>query len=578
MITKFFKRLNSSVRSVAFYAKSAYLAVGDSVIETITSVFNGTVNILIYPEDFVIFVPFTCYLLSIPFSFMFGFPNLAIGLCAISAVPISIYSLVKMRVNYIKRLGTLISEKLDKAEEVRLTFISDNANSLKEKCLEEVDLLIKEKKEMIEKIFSNIKMPIFKATKGEQSLYIVGSIHFLPHKYVPASVKSKIDVLAKDQHCFAASEFDRGDINIARNLILTPVKFIQKFMVAFFHSPLHTLKCLIKPNYFSQNIDPKLAYLIHLYAMGNTILKYDFMDINEILPEMENELTLDFSHSMAQSLYSVLVNDTPFDYTMLQSFPNERYFALELQEDVERAQSKKKITRSSEEISKLFDRKYESEKDSILQFYSYLKDKNFPKLVAEFSLKQNIEVLEKYTSGNVDVFSTEIKDLVGSALEDSPLYKKNKESSLSYLHGFNKSVLNLKFDLLLFATARNLNWIPRIKELCEKQKRGVILAGFGHLYGELGILNLLQKEGFRVERVVRMPDEPALEDEKTTEELRLTELRDKPIVVNSRDYLPLLNSRTISYYARSKIVTFRTDHDQPTNDDKKERLALGGGL
>ena len=47
---------------------------------------------------------------------------------------------------------------------------------------------------------------------------------------------------------------------------------------------------------------------------------------------------------------------------------------------------------------------------------------------------------------------------------------------------------------------RNENWIPKIKELGNAQVTFVAV-GCGHLGGEKGVLNLLRKEGFKVEMV-----------------------------------------------------------------------------
>ena len=64
----------------------------------------------------------------------------------------------------------------------------------------------------------------------------------------------------------------------------------------------------------------------------------------------------------------------------------------------------------------------------------------------------------------------------------------------------NAEESNGNFDAELLLTNRNKNWIPQIKSLVAKESC-FIAVGAGHLGGKNGVIDLLKKEGYKVEPV-----------------------------------------------------------------------------
>jgi len=65
-------------------------------------------------------------------------------------------------------------------------------------------------------------------------------------------------------------------------------------------------------------------------------------------------------------------------------------------------------------------------------------------------------------------------------------------------HGYTKADLEALFDTLLYR--RNADWIPKLEKLFEQDKVFVAV-GAGHLQGPRGVIALLEKRGFKVERI-----------------------------------------------------------------------------
>lgn len=51
-------------------------------------------------------------------------------------------------------------------------------------------------------------------------------------------------------------------------------------------------------------------------------------------------------------------------------------------------------------------------------------------------------------------------------------------------------------DQLLYQ--RNKNWVPKIQKILDQHKTPMVIVGVGHLVGKNSVLNLLEKEGFKV--------------------------------------------------------------------------------
>lgn len=73
-----------------------------------------------------------------------------------------------------------------------------------------------------------------------------------------------------------------------------------------------------------------------------------------------------------------------------------------------------------------------------------------------------------------------------------------KAQDLPELYNQIKSSKELGDDLNLFLDDRNEKWIPRMQEKM-KQKAVFFAVGAGHLWGDLGVINLLRKAGYTVE-------------------------------------------------------------------------------
>ena len=73
-------------------------------------------------------------------------------------------------------------------------------------------------------------------------------------------------------------------------------------------------------------------------------------------------------------------------------------------------------------------------------------------------------------------------------------YKNQQMAPMEKL--FAKSDLTGYEDLLL--NRRNANWVNQLKSIM-KAKSVFVAVGAGHLLGEKGLINLLRKEGYKVE-------------------------------------------------------------------------------
>ncbi len=62
-------------------------------------------------------------------------------------------------------------------------------------------------------------------------------------------------------------------------------------------------------------------------------------------------------------------------------------------------------------------------------------------------------------------------------------------------------------DLMnMFLTARNLMWIDRLDAMLQKGEKVMVLVGTGHLGGDMGLLELLRKRGYRVRHYREVKD------------------------------------------------------------------------
>ncbi len=84
--------------------------------------------------------------------------------------------------------------------------------------------------------------------------------------------------------------------------------------------------------------------------------------------------------------------------------------------------------------------------------------------------------------------------------EFAGLINAYKNQDLPKLYELLTTSKDQSLDLGMFLEKRNKNWIPRITT--KMLASSVFFAvGAGHLYGETGVINLLRKEGYKVEAV-----------------------------------------------------------------------------
>jgi uncharacterized protein YbaP (TraB family) len=76
-----------------------------------------------------------------------------------------------------------------------------------------------------------------------------------------------------------------------------------------------------------------------------------------------------------------------------------------------------------------------------------------------------------------------------------------KKEVLTDLFDYTARYLNDPKELDLMLTQRNMNWIPLIGEMA-KEEPCFIAVGAAHLGGDLGVINLLRREGYTVTAVL----------------------------------------------------------------------------
>jgi len=109
-------------------------------------------------------------------------------------------------------------------------------------------------------------------------------------------------------------------------------------------------------------------------------------------------------------------------------------------------------------------------------------------LVTGFS-KEEGELLMKSTLKEIDNVKTEFGELVRAWREgDADKLQKLMNEAMSDSPAIYKRML----------TDRNHNWIPKIEELVRGNKNAIIIVGAGHLVGKEGVVELLQKDHFKV--------------------------------------------------------------------------------
>jgi uncharacterized protein YbaP (TraB family) len=115
-----------------------------------------------------------------------------------------------------------------------------------------------------------------------------------------------------------------------------------------------------------------------------------------------------------------------------------------------------------------------------VEFQSSIFD-SIPYELQATELLKNIDSLDKYKN--------EFDTLMQA-------YKTQKINAMEQLMNKSESGLEKYENILL--NSRNVNWAKQLKTIM-KNKSVFVAVGAGHLLGEKGLINLLKKEGYRVE-------------------------------------------------------------------------------
>ncbi|MEM9917447.1 MAG: TraB/GumN family protein [Bacteroidota bacterium] len=95
---------------------------------------------------------------------------------------------------------------------------------------------------------------------------------------------------------------------------------------------------------------------------------------------------------------------------------------------------------------------------------------------------------------NTDTGNDQFKDMV-------ELYKKQDLSGMQDMFASEEGGLGNYEDLLL--AGRNRNWIPIMAKMMT-EKKTFFAVGAGHLGGDVGVVSLLRKEGYKVEPIKKL--------------------------------------------------------------------------
>ena len=115
--------------------------------------------------------------------------------------------------------------------------------------------------------------------------------------------------------------------------------------------------------------------------------------------------------------------------------------------------------------------------------------------------KEQLDVLETMP---VDSVISELMDAVNHKSNNDTEYQKMvtayRQQDLPALYKMITQSKELGDDLDAFLDTRNKKWIPRMNE---KMKSGSVFfaVGAGHLWGNVGVISLLRKDGYMVEAV-----------------------------------------------------------------------------
>ncbi|SFT42456.1 hypothetical protein SAMN05216474_0489 [Lishizhenia tianjinensis] len=113
------------------------------------------------------------------------------------------------------------------------------------------------------------------------------------------------------------------------------------------------------------------------------------------------------------------------------------------------------------------------------------------------TMEEQIALLDQAgTKENIESIMATIRDIEGARQEMMELSRLHREGDVEALYDMingHPEMDGLNIDDLLFK--RNANWIPKLIEIMDKEN-AFIAVGAGHLGGEKGLINLLEKAGY----------------------------------------------------------------------------------
>jgi hypothetical protein len=255
------------------------------------------------------------------------------------------------------------------------------------------------------------KWPFYKVEKGDDTIYILGTIHIGDEKMTP--LPEVIRHAGKEAEVYASEGGDDVSLLLDESVFMSPKSIESKL----------NEKSKKKLKQIAKSYDILNDQIFNLTNLGLMMTQYG-------------------SNSALNLGVEVIIGYD--DYAFSDNKPN-------IVLDGEGARDNFHETVNEIEVNEFI--------DSLLTL--------------EEIKKRNVEMLANYHAGNV-----------ASIEEDSDSEYSNAE--------LNRALLD----------DRNILWIPKIVNLTKDHDNIFVYVGAGHLYGENNVLELLEKEGFTVSRVL----------------------------------------------------------------------------
>lgn len=469
---------------------------------------------------------------------------------------------LKARSNYIDRLGQRVLKNLSAEKKQALDnyiehFSADEKlnHEIKDECSKVLTpLFIKECAE------GDITHPLlFKVSKGETVLYVLGTLHSISSNKLPKFAQSIISSVLRNPHALVIGETEPWlQSNIAnRNLS-------QKLAI-FFHELFHLSKILlpilrkmvsipniakgtIRPWYFSSSISPEFAYLC-MHERSKMMKKNNFLSIfmawcsDFMSPGMGFFLTSTDEFNPTPKVVQINKNGMDLEFFIKRTALGLPYHSLETNADFLDSTALKNIAKlTPKQIWEMIELVHETVPEKQKERSELTNtDRNAKKQKA-------IDTTVSQGKGHISKFLHDYR--TGSLSEvASSTYKKIDFNQIGLSEKELKLIAKLEeFGILANSQAsliaRNLNWFPQLLKLISQFKEGFLFVGACHLLGNFGVLNLLSQAGYTI---VRVTGENTYQDEA---ELKL--LKDQTHTLPQKELLSLMTERSLLYYRNAQ--------------------------